>query len=219
MNVFKKIKQRGQILLLYALIIPMLFFFVGITFDLSWYYLNVARMQNAADAAVLAGAQTLIKREETLSDYNYTTFINSFDGSNAYESSRGTYRGDKIAKTYIGKNMSAKNSSWESDTMTDLFTRKDLHFSSTLLGDNANSETLYYHVMLEQEVPHMMLGKFFPDMNAKVSSVAKITQFMKGYDLFYQMKHLASKQTYASSKELAKEKGETSVEARSAFSS
>ena len=219
MNVFKKIKQRGQILLLYALLIPMLFFFVGITFDLSWYYINISRMQNAADAAVIAGAQKLIEREESLSDYNYTTFVNGFNSNEAYELSRGTFRGDNIAKTYVEKNLAKENSSWENNKILDLFTRKNLHFTSNLLGDNGdNFEVLYYHVMLEQEVPHMMLGNFFSNMNAKVSAVAKITQFMKGYDLFNQMKHLAKKQTYSNGIELYQEKiSKESVDARSAF--
>ena len=52
---FRKIKQRGQALVLYALMIPLLILFVGVGIDLGWYYLNVSRLQNAADAAVLAG--------------------------------------------------------------------------------------------------------------------------------------------------------------------
>ena len=219
MNVFKKIRQRGQILLLYALMIPTLFFFVGITFDLSWYYLNVARMQNAADAAVLAGAQTLIEREGTLSDYNYTTFVNGFDGSKVSPSTtRNTFTGDSIAKDYVMKNIAGDNSFWASDTLQDVFTQRDLRFTGRLLGDsNNNYDVLYYHIMLEEDVPHMMLGKFFPDMKAKVSSVAKITQFMKGYDLYQQMKLLGDKQTYSSWYDIYKQKNysDNAADARS----
>ena len=49
---------------LYGLLIPFLFLFVGVGIDLGWYYLNVSRLQNAADAAALAGAQTLVKEED-----------------------------------------------------------------------------------------------------------------------------------------------------------
>ena len=61
---FDKMKQRGQVLALYGLLIPFLFLFVGVGIDLGWYYLNVSRLQNAADAAALAGAQTLVKEED-----------------------------------------------------------------------------------------------------------------------------------------------------------
>ncbi|MBE8952377.1 MAG: pilus assembly protein [Quinella sp. 1Q7] len=61
---FKRIKQHGQVMILYALLIPLMFLFVGVGLDLGWYYLNVSRLQNAADAAALAGAQTLVKTED-----------------------------------------------------------------------------------------------------------------------------------------------------------
>ncbi|MBQ3726624.1 MAG: pilus assembly protein, partial [Selenomonadaceae bacterium] len=53
----KRVTQRGQAMLLYALLIPLLFLFLGVALDLGWYYLNVSRLQNAADAAVVAGAR------------------------------------------------------------------------------------------------------------------------------------------------------------------
>lgn len=57
---FKKFfRQRGQAAVLYALLIPLLFLFVGVGMDLGWYYLNVSRLQNAADAAALAGAKVI----------------------------------------------------------------------------------------------------------------------------------------------------------------
>ena len=47
-------------MILFALMIPLILLFTGLAFDLGWYYLNVSRMQNAADAAALAGARTII---------------------------------------------------------------------------------------------------------------------------------------------------------------
>ena len=61
---FTTIKRRGQAMVLYALLMPLLFLFVGVGLDLGWYYLNVSRLQNAADAAALAGAQALVKTED-----------------------------------------------------------------------------------------------------------------------------------------------------------
>ena len=53
-------RSRGQAMVLFALLIPLLILFVGVGMDLGWYYLNVSRLQNAADAAALAGARTII---------------------------------------------------------------------------------------------------------------------------------------------------------------
>lgn len=56
----RKYKRRGQALVFYAVLIPTLFAFAGVGLDLGWYYLTVYRMQNAADAAVLAGAWKML---------------------------------------------------------------------------------------------------------------------------------------------------------------
>ena len=42
---------------------PVLLLLIGAVLDLGRYYLNVSRLQNAADAAALAGAQTIVKGE------------------------------------------------------------------------------------------------------------------------------------------------------------
>ena len=49
-------KPQGQALVFWALLTPIFILFLGFGMDLGWYYLNVSRLQNAADAAALAGA-------------------------------------------------------------------------------------------------------------------------------------------------------------------
>ena len=57
---FKKFFRRGQVAVLYALLIPVFLVMGGVGLDLGWYYFNVYRLQNAADAAALAGANNLV---------------------------------------------------------------------------------------------------------------------------------------------------------------
>lgn len=71
---FKEIKRRGQAMVLWALLTPLLILFVGVGMDLGWYYLNVSRLQNAADAAVLAGAQAVAKG---IDNQYYVTMLTS----------------------------------------------------------------------------------------------------------------------------------------------
>lgn len=66
---FKKIRRRGQAMVLWALLTPLLILFVGVGMDLGWYYLNVSRLQHAADAAALAGAQALVKSDAAFQNY------------------------------------------------------------------------------------------------------------------------------------------------------
>ena len=70
---FEKFKQRGQVLVFYALIIPLLLLLVGAGLDLGWYYLNVSRLQNAADAAALAGARALVAEDRDFNNYYVAT--------------------------------------------------------------------------------------------------------------------------------------------------
>src|SRR2546428_8473462 len=47
--------DRGQTLVIVALMLTSLFGFVGLVADIGWYELNMVRLQRAADAAALAG--------------------------------------------------------------------------------------------------------------------------------------------------------------------
>jgi putative Flp pilus-assembly TadE/G-like protein len=48
-------EDRGQTLIIVALMLSMLFGFVGLVADIGWYEVNLIRVQRAADAAALAG--------------------------------------------------------------------------------------------------------------------------------------------------------------------
>jgi len=52
--------QKGAILALTALLLPVLFGFLGLGYDVGMSYLHKARLQNAADAAALAGLKELL---------------------------------------------------------------------------------------------------------------------------------------------------------------
>ena len=62
-------------MLLYALLMPLLFLAVGVSMDLGWYYLNVSRLQNAADAAALAGANALVNVEDSAFENYYVVSL------------------------------------------------------------------------------------------------------------------------------------------------
>ena len=53
-KIFKRCGSKGQVLVFFAFMIPLSFMFVAAAFEFGWWYLNQSRLQNAADAAVLA---------------------------------------------------------------------------------------------------------------------------------------------------------------------
>ena len=126
-------KQHGQATVLYALLMPILFAFVGVGMDLGWYYINVSRLQNAADAAALAGAQALVKRDNDFQDYYIVSldsnvvpddfddyenvFSTTFDGTTIANGELDNYKtedevkgtltdGRVLAEEYARKNLS-----------------------------------------------------------------------------------------------------------------
>ena len=59
-NVKKTINtEKGSVLTLTALLLPVLFAFMGIAYDLGYLYMQKTTFQNIADAAALAGLEEL----------------------------------------------------------------------------------------------------------------------------------------------------------------
>lgn len=121
-------QQSGQTLIFFALLVPLLILFAGFGMDLGWYYLNVSRLQNAADAAVLAGAKGLLeelkKNNSKYKSYKVTLVYQHPDDNNLYTVSSLTKNStesdteittdikstaDNIAIQYVRKNLSSGN--------------------------------------------------------------------------------------------------------------
>ena len=183
---------KGQMLVFYALVLPIMFVFVGMAADFGWLYLNQSRLQNAADAAVTAGAKKLIADEQSLSDYNYATFIaNSDEGlqrlieEGVVSSRKGTERfkiGDAVAQQYAADNLgqlkdNVITDSWNSGT------NNVVDFETKLYGyDTDDYDALYYTVTLTENLTHLfsiMEGFEGADLMAKATAVAKITHVMQ----------------------------------------
>jgi Flp pilus assembly protein TadG len=60
--------QRGYVITWFTLLLPVLFGFMAVSLDLARLYLVKTELQNAADAAALAGAYTYAKENVTKDD-------------------------------------------------------------------------------------------------------------------------------------------------------
>lgn len=139
---FRKITQRGQVLALYGLLIPFLLLFVGVGLDLGWYYLNVSRLQNAADAAALAGAQALVEKEYAFEDYYVVSLA-----SNALPEDFDDYE-NVFDNTFKGKLYNYKEKDDIADTLkngrtyAEEYTRKNLSDAEAVDSSTDNKDTL-----------------------------------------------------------------------------
>ncbi len=108
----KNVKQHGQVLVLYALLMPVFILFLGAGLDLGWYYLNVSRLQNAADAAVLAGAHKLRDDHDLFKDKHYLIkLVHQYPADKQDKKIRTTI-GDEVAADSMLKNLSS-DSEWQ----------------------------------------------------------------------------------------------------------
>ena len=191
----KYLKQRGQALVLYALMVPVLLLAGGVGMDLGWYYLNVSRLQNAADAAVLAGAMKIVEQEDmshyfvkvlTIPPVDIMEYNMTRDGSGEIVTIDNTLAlGMEESRNYVKKNLEkpvVAGASQESENI-----HNDWNTDSSIGGGNVQMETSlytkildakwhedstrYYQVTLTEQVSHLFLRNLEP-MQARVTAYA-----------------------------------------------
>lgn len=163
------IKQGGQVSILFAFLMPIFILFLGVALDLGWYYLNVSRLQNAADAAAVAGAQTLINSDsDNFSDYKNVTLISKYPGkvSNQYRPNDSAL---EMARVYAGKNLSG-----EEGVLVNSWTKNEVETEGPTLYEQGDN--LYFVVQLKDTIKHFFLPGWFDDMTAPVTAVAMMTK-------------------------------------------
>ena len=179
--------KRGQAAVLYALLTPILLLFIGVTFDLGWYYLNVSRLQNAADSAAVAGAQTILEsNNKNFSSYKSVALVKNYPGDEEHvynfsdvsieeviEDSNGT------AADYASKNLSrdagwmlkgddyVMMDAWSQDAATEVTMNPSIY---------QKDDELYYVIKLEEQIRHFFLPGWFDAMHAPVTAVAMLTK-------------------------------------------
>lgn len=165
---------RGQVAILFALMMPIFLLMLGVVLDLGWYYLNVSRLQNAADAAAVAGANAL-REDEYFSDYKNIKLVGKYPAKDSNK-----YRVDSIyeltaientnviAEEYVAKNLSSNE-----DTIINSWTKSEVASDEGLYTKDNN---LYYVVKLKEEVRHFFLPGWFDDMTAPVTAVALLSK-------------------------------------------
>lgn len=181
----KFFQERGQAMVLFVLFIPLLFIFAGIGIDLGWYYLNVSRLQNAADAAAVAGAYEMIKDEASFKDYDIILVDNKFSIYPEPDANIDTTPGDIVAADYARKNLSSDDAATAiigndniayAYTMTDDWSREEKSKVTMTPYLGQNGEDFYYVVHLVEDIQHLFMPGRYDPMAAPVVAVAKVTK-------------------------------------------
>ena len=171
---FKNKIQKGQSMVFFAIALPTLFMFVAAVIEFGWWFLNQSRLQNAADAAVLAGAEKIVSaaKDSNLSSTKkiifQVDFVNKVPPN--YSASQIATPGDAVAKTYADKNF------YYSETEPEYAAYYN-SFKHYTYGDITNFNPAYYAVELQGKAKHLFgILDNFGDMNLKAVAVARITE-------------------------------------------
>ena len=170
---FKNKLQKGQALIFFAIALPTLFMFVAAVVEFGWWFINQSRLQNAADAAVLAGADKMVSESSSTASSNSTfkiDFVNKVPETfTTSETPKDTVK--TVAQGYADKNFSTNQ---ELAAYYNSFQHKTY-------GDTAKFNPVYYAVELQGKAKHLFgILDRFGDMNLRAVAVAKITENVDG---------------------------------------
>lgn len=170
--------QRGQMLILYALLTPLLFCVGGAAVDLGWYYLNVSRLHNMVDSAIIASATVLTKPDNEFSNYRYSYFLPKAPENLTVDENKESKSGDLEAKKYISKNLEISSDWIDKDSVTDTVSDVELNFSRKIFPtkDADGYPILYYEITLTETPKHFFsFFDSFGDMPIVATAAAKFT--------------------------------------------
>ena len=176
-NLFGRLGQRGQSILMVALSLPVFMFLLAIVFDLGMYFVQASRLQNVADAAALAGAAAYTNNCTTKliskpSDMDFDTpFETKLSGTDyTFETIYDKEEADEHAGYYIRENSNDNYSINDADTVLWY-----AHIITTLVDHSTAAYTgLYcYRVDLKEPVPSHFAKYFgFDTFDVTASAVA-----------------------------------------------
>lgn len=162
---------------------PLLFLLLGVALDLGWYYFNVSRLQNAADAAALAGAQELAAHNSNFKGYNIVLVDKQFSVYPEPDEDISTAEGDEVAADYVRRNLSSDDKATPltneagtyAYTVTDNWSPNSSKVTMTPhLGQN--DDAFYYVVHLTEDIRHFLMPGRYAPIPAPVVAVAMLTK-------------------------------------------
>ncbi len=174
---FKNKLQKGQALIFFAIAVPTLFMFVAAVVEFGWWFINQSRLQNAADAAVLAGVSEILEEADANTVLSYD-FVNKVPSGYSEIPIAKDANGDEVALAYAEKNFAYEPFRNE----TNFFERHSYRNSKlTSATDTATQNyflyPMYYEVELRGQVQHLFsILNNFGEMPLHVKAVAKVSQ-------------------------------------------
>lgn len=178
--------EKGTVLVFVALMLPFLILFSGAAIDVGRAYLHKSSMQNAADAAALAGAETLTGEKARLITVSNVPVI----GQSVL--SESSTKADAGADRFLAMDTGGKWQTSGSNIATELRKEINLKRNSPILKNRAVN--YYYRVELSDAIDFQFASMFLPqallpsDWKVKVEAWAMAhNNPLAGIDLMTQL--------------------------------
>ena len=154
MREFWKNREKGAIIVMFALFIPLMMICVGLAIDLGNLYAHKTRLQNAADAAALAGARAYAQSSDADLRAKYEMEIE--------DTVDNPQNANTEAKRYVKMDAEEKN------------LKNAISFASRAKEDE--NKNIYYRVDLSEIVPLYFLRVIpgLTEQEVKASSIAAV---------------------------------------------
>lgn len=167
-------KQKGSILVMTTILLPVLFAFTGIAFDLGRLYMEKGRMQNLADAAVLAALAEFEESENYVAGTGSLTTSLPLAASSDGSLNNMKVKADTAADEYLAKNSGETVFRINSDKVKTNVYR-------LIVGESSSNDTItatytyYYEIVLSKDYPLTFSRIVYPhDIEVRAGAVCKL---------------------------------------------
>ena len=165
-----KNKQRGAIMVFFAILVPLFLGAIGLAVDAGFLYMQKAKLQDVADATALAGAGHL--KDENREEQVEKAVI-AFAGANGYVkdedealSSKFPELGDKVPDSSVTLE---ENADW-----------KIAHAIDTNMDDKDGVQRDHVRVVILKRVPTFFIRMLFPEQREVVLKAVAAAEYVEG---------------------------------------
>ena len=165
-----KNKQRGAIMVFFAILVPLFLGAIGLAVDAGFLYMQKAKLQDVADATALAGAGHL--KDDNREDQVEKAVI-AFAGANGYVkdedealSSKFPELGDKVPDSSVTLE---ENADW-----------KIAHAIDTNVDDKDGKQRDHVRVVILKRVPTFFIRMLFPEQREVVVKAVAAAEYVEG---------------------------------------
>ena len=163
-----KNKQRGAIMVFFAILVPLFLGAIGLAVDAGFLYMQKAKLQDVADATALAGAGHLNDGDDR--DGNVASAVIAFAGANGYQdnatSSNFLPLGDKALDSSVTL---GENADW-----------KIAYAIDENMNDKDGEQRDHVRVVILKRVPTFFIRLLFPEQKEVVVKAVAAAEYVEG---------------------------------------